>query len=106
MLAHHLYLHLCLTPAPPLDAAALARLVADESAEVLALAADGTHAEVLLRLEPSASLLRLVRRIAGGDSVRGCELHSVSPRAVAIVRERLREVGLVAKRDDGGAAAR
>jgi hypothetical protein len=106
MIAHHIYLHLRLTPAPAVDAAALARVASDESAEVLELAMGDAHAEVLLRLEPSASLLRLVRRLAGGDSVRGCELHSVSPRAVEIVRERVRGVGLVADRFGGGAASR
>jgi REP element-mobilizing transposase RayT len=75
---------------------------------VLELGIVSTHLHLLLRISPQTSLPRLVQRLKGGSShlaaveghsprghelrwSKGYSLHSVSPRALPIVRDYVRQ---------------
>jgi REP element-mobilizing transposase RayT len=109
---HHLYVHLVWTTRdrePSIDARLASflepyvrRVCLQERAEALAVGIVRTHVHVLLRIDPQTALSRLIQRLKGGSArlataerhtqprglswAKGYNLHSVSPRAVDIVR--------------------
>jgi len=83
------------------------RVVQAEQAIALEVGIVQTHLHLLLRISPQTSLPRLVQRLKGGSShlaakeghsargrelkwAKGYSLHSVSPRALQIVRDYVR----------------
>jgi putative transposase len=83
------------------------RIALAERAEVLEVGIVQTHVHLLMRIGPATQLRRLVQRLKGGSAylasaegharrgdglrwAKGYSIHSVSPRALEIVREYVR----------------
>jgi REP element-mobilizing transposase RayT len=116
--SHYLYVHVAwgTRGGLPLVDAARAALVdryvravgRRDRCQVIAIGMATTHVHLLLRLNPTTSVARLLQRIKGGSArlanrgvvarggarlrwARGAEIHSVSSAAVAAVRDYVRD---------------